>query len=421
MTLLQTRAAPPPTSPHDTILVVQTPQGFRLPEGASTLTRALLDRPQEVQWAAVSVGVLLFAAAAFLVLHYRAPILRWLGDLNRAATLALGSLALVLVLGFGLAGWNGWQMMEHDNAFCTSCHLMHPHIARFYQTKHRRVECHDCHKQSVLSDMRELALWVFERPTSVGEHANTVPNRVCEGCHLPGRAPATIAASDPRRSGATMIDRSAGHTAHLRSSRQPGIECVQCHARPTPHVFKASNATCLQAGCHDDIMIKLVKMRDGVHDLRCTQCHDFLRPTGTIRKPFAGLESSILPIRDQCLGCHPMEQRVKGQNFGSDPHREQCGVCHNPHRQATAQATVASCARGGCHTRVDTVSSFHVGLPAQALAQCSACHVAHTWKAKGRVCATCHADPGEPLQSGPARPGRRSQLQPGAPAGVGTH
>ncbi len=155
MTLLQTSSpagALPPTSPHDSVLVVQTPQGFRLPSGPSTLTRALFDRPQEVQWLAISVGVLLFAALAFLALRYREQILLWLRTRPRPVTIALGTAAAVFVVVFGLVGWSGWQMMEHDNAFCTSCHLMHPMIAKFYVTTHKHLECHDCHKQSILAD-----------------------------------------------------------------------------------------------------------------------------------------------------------------------------------------------------------------------------------------------------------------------------
>ena len=134
MTLLQsgsTGGVPAPTSPHDSILVVQTPQGFRLPGGASTLTRALFDRPQEVQWAAISVGVLLFALLAFLALRYRGVVLRWLATRSRAVTVGLGVVAMIGVIAFGVVGWNGYQLMEHDNAFCTSCHLMHPMIAKF--------------------------------------------------------------------------------------------------------------------------------------------------------------------------------------------------------------------------------------------------------------------------------------------------
>jgi len=399
VTLLQMGAAggtPAPTSPHDSILVVQTPQGFRLPNGPSTLTRALLDRPQEVQWAAISVGVLLFALVAFLALRYRGHVVRWLVTRSRAVTVGLGLVATVGAIGFGVVGWNSYQLMEHDNAFCTSCHLMHPMIAKFYETKHRRLECHDCHKQTMFADMRELRLWVLERPGHVPPHENSVPNRICEGCHVAGRTPVGMAAGDARAQGATMIGQSAGHLVHLRSRVQPGIECTQCHSRPARHVFQPTNATCQQAGCHDDIRIKLSKMQT-VHNLQCTTCHDFRRKEGTIKPPFDRAENTIVPVRDQCLACHQMADRVKGQQFGDDPHRQQCGLCHNPHRQTDAKTTEAACSNGGCHARVDTLSSFHVGIPARALAHCANCHTPHTWKAKGKVCADCHNNPDGPL------------------------
>ena len=375
----------PPTSPHDSVLVIQTPEGFRLPSGPSTLTRAVLERPPEVQWAAISIGALVFALGAFLAIRYRAEILTWVRTRSRPVVVGMMAAAAVALVALGLVGWNGYQLMEHDNAFCTSCHLMHPMIAKFYQTKHRHLECHDCHKQSMLADTRELSTWVLERPAQVPAHDNVVPNRICEGCHTGG---------DTTKG--RQIDRSAGHAVHLHSARQPGMACTQCHARPVPHVFGPSNATCTQAGCHDEIRIKLGKMAQQ-QALQCTTCHDFLRPSGTIKAPFDSLERSILPVRQQCESCHQMKDRLARQSFAGDPHREQCGLCHNPHRQADARAAATTCSTGACHVRPDTLSRFHVGIPARALAQCSNCHNPHTWKARGKVCSDCHANPDGPL------------------------
>lgn len=401
MTLLQTSrpGVLPPTSPHDSVLVVQTPQGFRLPAGPSTLTRALFDRPQEIQWLAISVGALLFAALAFVALRYRMEIVRWVQTRSRAVTVALGTAAGLFVVVFGLVGWSGWQMMEHDNAFCTSCHLMHPMIAKFYQTKHKRLECHDCHKQSILADTKELSTWVLERPGAIPSHENAVPNRICEGCHLNGDS-----------TKARQIGRSTGHLVHLRSTKLPGIACTQCHARPTPHEFRPTNATCTQGGCHDDVKIKLAKMQPV--SLHCTGCHDFKRLTGTIAAPFDTLERTILPIREQCVACHSMKDRLKGQSFSADPHRQQCGVCHNPHRQSDARAAEATCSTGGCHAQADTLTRFHAGLPPRALSQCTNCHTPHTWKAKSKVCADCHAGVENPAA------GSRPVLRPDAALSV---
>ncbi len=389
MTLLSSLVGPgvPPTSPHDSVLVVRTPEGFRLPSGPSALTRALFDRPQEVQWAAISVGALVFAVGAFFAIRYRRELLTWVQTRSRPVLLGMVAAAAIAVIALGLVGWNGYQMMEHDNAFCTSCHLMHPMIAQFYQTRHRHLECHDCHKQSMLADTRELELWVVERPGQVPPHENVVPNRICEGCHTGGNG--------GDRSEAKQIDRSAGHMVHLKSARQPGMECTQCHSRPTVHVFRPTNATCMQAGCHDDITVKLGKMQ-GLN-LQCTTCHEFMRPKGTIRPPFDTLERTILPVRAQCESCHQMKDRLAKQSFAGDPHREQCGLCHPPHRQTEARAAAASCSTGGCHARPDPLSRFHVGIPPRALAQCSNCHNPHTWKAKGKICTDCHANPDGPL------------------------
>jgi hypothetical protein len=73
-----------------------------------------------------------------------------------------------------------------------------------------------------------------------------------------------------------------------------------------------------------------------------------------------------------------------------DPHKGRCGDCHNPHTQKRPNEAFKSCTNGACHARADTLTPFHRGL--HALANCGACHEAHTWKVKGKQCLDCHRD-----------------------------
>jgi hypothetical protein len=65
-------------------------------------------------------------------------------------------------------------------------------------------------------------------------------------------------------------------------------------------------------------------------------------------------------------------------------------MCHNPHEQATPAAAVATCATGGCHQQVDTVTAMHRDLGPGVLQNCTSCHDAHNWKVKGDECSSCH-------------------------------
>jgi hypothetical protein len=50
------------------------------------------------------------------------------------------------------------------------------------------------------------------------------------------------------------------------------------------------------------------------------------------------------------------------------------------------------CATAGCHASPATETPFHRGISARQLSDCARCHKAHTWKADGTACVSCHGD-----------------------------
>ena len=73
-----------------------------------------------------------------------------------------------------------------------------------------------------------------------------------------------------------------------------------------------------------------------------------------------------------------------------DPHGGKCASCHNPHVQKTPKEAWKSCTKAGCHTRPDTLTAFHKGLPPGVLESCSTCHKAHDFSLNGNDCGSCH-------------------------------
>ena len=106
---------------------------------------------------------------------------------SRAVQAALAAFALVLVVGVGAMGAATWNYTQHSNDFCIGCHVMNPAFAKFSsgENKHAELSCHDCHQQPISASVRQLYLWVKERPQEIGEHAK-VPNQVCANCHVTG-------------------------------------------------------------------------------------------------------------------------------------------------------------------------------------------------------------------------------------------
>ncbi|MBV6520445.1 MAG: hypothetical protein MNPFHGCM_00559 [Gemmatimonadaceae bacterium] len=355
-----------------------------LPGGPATVARFLLNTvPQWVQIGGVILGAIIAVTLLVLGVRHWRTVLAWFAVKSRVWKTAA---TLVVVMIAGTATYGGvktWNFMMHDNAFCSGCHVMNAPFQKFgdAENKHARLLCHDCHQQSIFASMKELYVWVKDRPDQIPAHANNVPNRVCAECHEK---------ADPDSTWKRVIA-TAGHQVHLngKSPLFRKLECIVCHAREV-HRFKADDKTCSQSGCHDDTSIQLGAMANQT-DLHCVTCHSFTA-AATEGAPVDSSRRILVPTQKECLGCHQMQQRLGKFDPEQEPHKAGCGTCHNPHSQTTTFGAFQSCATSQCHAKADTLTAMHRGLPDHALENCGACHLAHTWKARATDCKTCHQD-----------------------------
>ena len=295
----------------------------------------------------------------------------------------LAGFALVL-LGSAVAGMRQWSYMQHDNTFCTSCHLMRDPFQRFTRSAHAKLECHNCHRATVQEELHQLYAVVVDRPTAITKHAY-VPNAVCATCHVKG---------DSTRW--RIIANTAGHRKHLESAnpRLRNVQCVTCHG-VSLHQFAPVDQTCGQSQCHADKTIRMAGM--GALEIHCTTCHNFLADARNLAVDSLG--RPLTPAARQCFSCHAMQQKIQNLDIAHDPHRGTCGMCHNPHTQTGPQQV--TCTASACHGDWQRVS-FHRGVPNPE--RCTTCHRPHSWLVDGKNCTRCHQDIERqpPTRRGPA-------------------
>lgn len=347
-----------------------------LPGGIAVLFRFFFNQPQWLQVAAVAIGTLLFAALLVLLWRRRAAVGTWFRTRPRPVAVGLLVLIALVIAGSAAAGAWTWNYSQHSNAFCTSCHVMGPAYQRFTLSQHRQLECHDCHRQGVVENMRQLYLWVANRPQEIGPHAK-VPNEVCSACHVTGEAEQW-----------QRIASTAGHKVHLESdsSALRGMQCVSCHGVEV-HQFAPASKTCGQAGCHPSNVMKLAVMTDTTA-LHCVACHQFTAELPTLAKQ-DGARGTLRPGEAQCMACHQMFPAMQNYDVAADPHGGQCANCHNPHRQSTTAEAAQRCT--GCHTDWRQKEFHQLPMHAGFASRCTRCHERHVWKADGSDCETCHA------------------------------
>ncbi|HEY0810846.1 MAG TPA: hypothetical protein VGD49_11830, partial [Longimicrobiales bacterium] len=304
---------------------------------------------------------------------------RWLRGLPKPA-LAVITLGVLVVLGSSAVyGYRMYNFVQHDNEFCLTCHLMVDPYERFARSAHRDLGCKSCHKPTLAARSKMALIQIVERPKELEGHA-VVSNEKCEACHVKG---------DPEKW--AHVANTAGHRVHLESDNVAlrGVKCVECHSTSV-HEFAATDKTCGQAGCHENVEIRLGKMSKLT--LHCALCHDFTRPVTSADVPRDTLRRVLAPRARQCLGCHQMQRLVADEFTGSDPHDAQCVLCHNPHKQTTPRAAVQTCAASGCHASPDTLTPMHRGLTTGVLQQCTQCHAAHKFAPPAGGCLACHRD-----------------------------
>ena len=366
-----------PVPPADSV-VVESP----LPGGIAEVVRFLLNTVPP--WVQIGGFILAVIVGAFVLWHLfvrRRAIQGWVMTSGRGIQVALGVLALVLVAGVGTMGAAAWNYTQHSNDFCVGCHVMNPAFARVShdENKHAELSCHDCHQQPLSASVRQLYLWVKERPQEIGEHAK-VPNQVCAGCHV------TADTARWQRVAAT-----AGHRVHLESdsSALKDLRCVTCHGVEV-HRFKPVTETCGQSGCHKTGETNIVLGKMAEQTVRhCTSCHAFTADVPALATTDSA-RGTLVPGRTECLGCHAMRRVLADFDAGKDPHSGKCGMCHNPHVQKTPAAAAGSCATSGCHANWRDVA-FHVGASHRdASRQCLTCHLPHASRVDASGCQGCH-------------------------------
>ncbi|HEV2670621.1 MAG TPA: hypothetical protein VGU74_05980, partial [Gemmatimonadales bacterium] len=361
--------------PAPGVTAVESP----LPGGIAAVVRFLFNLPSWLQIAGAALGAVVAIVLVVMVWRRRRRIITWVQTRPRNTRLVLlGGVAAIVLLGIGF-GATSWNYMQHDNGFCTGCHVMGSAYVRFTQSEHSQLSCHSCHQQSIVASMRQMYLWVAERPTEIGPHAK-VPNAVCMKCHVTGEKEVW------RR-----IVSTAGHRTHLESQNPAlrNVQCVTCHAVEVHH-FAPLDRTCGKAGCHEMNKIALGKMRDQT-SLHCTTCHRFTAevPVLATRDSAAG---TLRPNERECFSCHAMQERLAAMNFdpARDPHRGTCGMCHDPHKQSTPADARLTCTTAACHADWRKVP-FHTGAThRKATASCITCHLPHQARVDASDCTGCH-------------------------------
>ena len=371
------------------------------------MLRVFFTLPQWIQIGGAVAGAIAALVVLVLLWRNRVALWTWLTTRSRPLKLALGAAVVIGVLGGAVGGAVSWNYMQHDNGFCTGCHVMGPAFARFTQSEHSRLQCHDCHQQSIFASMRQLYLWVAERPAEIGAHA-PVANAVCEQCHAGGD-----------REKWQRIATTAGHRTHLESdsSALRGVQCVTCHGVEVHH-FAPADSTC--GSCHTKSGIQLAGMKNQTA-LHCAACHQFTADVPLLATRDSA-SSTLTPGSRQCLACHEMRGQLAGFDLAQDPHAGTCGMCHNPHTQQRPADARQTCT--GCHSDWRG-EPFHRGASHRArAAECLTCHLPHQAKVDAADCEGCHravrgrraATPPLPFDTTRALQPRSSGYQHGPPA-----
>ena len=368
---------------HDTLAAVAGPvrdtlRPPPLPGGVAAAVRFIFGVPQWVQIAGIVVGAIVAVAVLYRLWQGRLVLVNWLRTRSRDIQLTLAGATAVVLLAAAFAGKTSWDYMQHDNGFCTGCHIMERPFGAFQTSagKHESLKCHNCHQQSLYASMRQLVLWVADRPSEIGPHAS-VPNSRCESCHQ-------VAGGHEIWQHVMQL---AGHRMHFGtdSAVLRDLHCVKCHGVEIHH-FIPANRTCQQSGCHEDKSVRLGKMAT-LPTFSCVTCHAFRADLPALAS-MDSVRRALIPSKDQCLTCHGMQGKPSGYVADKDPHKGSCGACHDVHKDTKPSDARARCIT--CHATV-VDNPFHSGVNHRGVAtQCLTCHQPHAASVDASNCVGCH-------------------------------
>lgn len=263
----------------------------------------------------------------------------------------LAAAAAVLLAAAGAGAVKLKRYVDTDPGLCAHCHKASPEFALWNQGSHKGVSCQRCHHATPQEGLAMLRSFLAGRSPSGSKPHAEVQVGACAACHL---------SHDPKW---PQIEGSRGHRVHVAEQK---VECVRCHANAM-HGFEPPTSSCRE--CHGAHVVR----SEGMQQLHCFACHDFLTPDPGLR-----------PTRPDCLRCH-RAQGVHPARFADDaPMQFACGECHHPH--ATSPATIRTDCHA-CHPQVE-----RAGLHGLAVhAACAKCHQSHTWRTGPKTCLACHA------------------------------
>jgi hypothetical protein len=349
-----------------------------LPGGVATFVRFVFQIPSWIQITGAALAGIAGIVVLLMLWRRRLPVWTWLRTRNRHVKFGLSGAALFVVAVLFFGGMKSWTYMQHENAFCTGCHIMERPFQRFAAGagKHEELKCHDCHQQSIWASTRQMVMWVADRPEKIGVHA-PVPNTRCESCHqLPaGRKPFQHALF------------LAGHKVHFGSDSLPlrNLSCAKCHGAEI-HRFVPSAGACQQSGCHENQKIRMAAMAR-LPEIKCTTCHAFTADLPGLASRDSAVRA-LVPSARQCLACHGMQDKPTGYIAEKDPHRGSCGSCHDVHKDSLPTDARVRCET--CHTRLAS-SAFHNGANHKRIQkQCLVCHQPHAASVDASDCVACH-------------------------------
>jgi hypothetical protein len=132
--------------------------------------------------------------------------------------------------------------------------------------------------------------------------------------------------------------------------------------------------------------------------LRDREAEELTTLVGTRAAPVTQVADTLRAGDRRCLTRRP-DDCLAEPVPADEPHGAVCAVCHDMWSSTTPAHTVRSCSGGECHVRPEAMTPFHRTVAAGVLAQCTACHLPHDFRVKGRgaECTVCHTSGGSPV------------------------